>query len=101
MNTMYEIPEDRKGTTYKIRADISIREFDKYRNVIDFSPQEYQRYFRAGIEWQENLMCSFFASNEVDPVLIPEIALRYHERKEGIFIEVMDGCQRMNTIKSI
>ena len=42
-------------------------------------------------------MVSFFASDDDNPILIPEIALRYHETDDGLFIEVMDGCQRTTT----
>ena len=94
---MYEIPEDKKGTTHADRADITLKDLRDNKEIIDFSPEEYQRFFRADLKWQENLMVSFFASDEDSPILIPEIALRYHEKYEGLFIEVMDGCQRTTT----
>ena len=95
--TMYEIPEDKKGTTHADRADITLKDLRDNKEIIDFSPEEYQRFFRADLKWQQNLMVSFFASDEDSPILIPEIALRYHEKYEGLFIEVMDGCQRTTT----
>ena len=94
---MYIIPENWKGLTFADRADVTLQDLRDNKEIIDFSPHEYQRFFRADLKWQQNLMVSFFASDNDNPILIPEIALRYHETDDGLFIEVMDGCQRTTT----
>jgi len=94
---MYEIPEDWKGLTFATRSDVTLQDLRDNKKITDFSPEEYQRFFRADLKWQQNLMASFFASDDDNPILIPEIALRYHETDDGLFIEVMDGCQRTTT----
>ena len=94
--TFYMIPDNKSGETFVTREDISLEELLKHKELINFSPEEYQRFFRADLKWQQELMCSFFASED-EPVMIPELALRYHEIEGGILVEVMDGCQRTTT----
>ena len=78
------------------RIDFPIRELIAEEDRVDFSPQEYQRYFRASDEWQSQFIKSFF----LDDIIIPEFAFRFGENipVEGVLAEIMDGQQRATTI---
>jgi len=90
----FSIRKEMEGKTDSYRTDITIRELFENRHRIDFSPQEYQRHFRADVIWQSKFIMSIF-----DPyILIPEMAFRYTEKDGGLKVEVMDGCQRGNSI---
>ena len=75
------------------RISFKLGEFCQHQTVIELSPKQYQRYFRADIDWQQQFMKSFFVSD----VIIPEIALRFGKYIPVGDVETMDGCQRMST----
>ena len=76
------------------RMSFTVGEYWKQKTVIELSPKQYQRYFRADIDWQEQFMKSFFVSD----IIIPEIALRFGTGIPVGLVETMDGCQRMSTL---
>ena len=82
------------------RCAISIAVMKANRDKIDLSPEAYQRFFHANIEWQQQFLTSFF----VKEIIIPEIAMRVGtgipKANLGITAEVMDGCQRVSTLFS-
>ena len=88
---MEELPEN---IDVKKRIFFTVKEFWEFKGVIELSPVQYQRYFRADTSWQQQFMKSFF----VFDVIIPEIALRFGKHIPKGEVEVMDGCQRMSTI---
>ncbi|SVB12062.1 uncharacterized protein METZ01_LOCUS164916 [marine metagenome] len=95
---MFKIAKELLSTTFATRTDITLGELLFNKLIIDFSPEEYQRFFRASVRWQRALMVSFFTNSPDEPILIPEIALRYQVKDDGsVHIEVMDGCQRTTT----
>ena len=75
------------------RISFKLGELCQHQTVIELSPKQYQRYFRADIDWQQQFMKSFFVSD----VIIPEIALRFGKYIPVGDVETMDGCQRMST----
>jgi hypothetical protein len=78
------------------RIDFSIRELIAEEDRVDFSPKEYQRYFRASDEWQSQFIKSFF----LNKIIIPEFAFRFGKNipASGVLAEIMDGQQRATTI---
>lgn len=86
-----QIPEN---IDVKKRIFFTIKEFWEFRGVIELSPVQYQRFFRADTSWQQQFIKSFFVSD----VIIPEIALRFGRWIPKGEVEVMDGCQRMSTV---
>ena len=78
------------------RLSFTVAEFWNQKTVIELSPKQYQRYFRADTDWQEQFMKSFFVSD----IIIPEIALRFGTGIPVGLVETMDGCQRMSTLIS-
>lgn len=83
-----------EGFTPDKRLIFTVAEFWEQSTVIELSPKQYQRYFRADIDWQEQFMKSFF----VFDIIIPEIALRFGTGIPVGLVETMDGCQRMSTL---
>ena len=82
-----------KGFIVPTRISFTLGEFSYHQTVIELSPKQYQRYFRADKDWQQQFMKSFFVSD----VIIPEMALRFGEFIPVGDVETMDGCQRMST----
>lgn len=64
--------------------------------LINLSPEEYQRYFRASKEFVQQLAKSIFCPN----IIIPEMTLRFgSDIPRGFRAEVMDGQQRSTSFK--
>ena len=42
------------------RIDFSIKDLTLQKDRMNFSPKEYQRFFRASNEWQQQFIKSFF-----------------------------------------
>ena len=76
------------------RLTFTVGEYWEQSTVIELSPKQYQRYFRADIKWQQHFMKSFFVAD----IIIPEIALRFGTGIPVGLVETMDGCQRMSTL---
>ena len=91
LNLTDELPEDIEVDE---RIKFTIGEFWEFITVIELSPIQYQRFFRADLSWQQQFMNSFF----IKKVIIPEIALRFGQHIPKGEVEVMDGCQRMSAV---
>ena len=77
------------------RIDFSIKDLALQKDRMNFSPKEYQRFFRASNEWQQQFIKSFFATN----IIIPEFCFRFGENIPLDFkSEIMDGQQRATSI---
>jgi hypothetical protein len=85
---------DKKDFEPVKRLTFTVGEFWEQITVIELSPKQYQRYFRADVDWQKQFMKSFFVAD----VIIPEIALRFGTDIPVGLVETMDGCQRMSTL---
>jgi hypothetical protein len=77
------------------RISFSIHELDKVKDKINFSPKEYQRFFRATEDWQSQFLKSFF----LKAIIIPEFCFRFGEHIPLNYLsEIMDGQQRATTL---
>jgi hypothetical protein len=76
------------------RISFTIGELQKLKDKINFSPKEYQRFFRASLQWQEQFMMSFFLRG----IIIPEFCFRFGKHIPSLLGEIMDGQQRATTI---
>ena len=77
------------------RIDFSIKDLALQKDRMNFSPKEYQRFFRASNEWQQQFIKSFFSTN----IIIPEFCFRFGENIPLDFkAEIMDGQQRATSI---
>lgn len=64
--------------------------------LINLSPEEYQRYFRASKDFQQQLVKSIF----IPKVIIPEMTFRFgSDIPRDYKCEVMDGQQRSTSCK--
>jgi hypothetical protein len=78
------------------RIDFTMRELLLQSTCINFSPKEYQRYFRASIEFSQQLIKSIFCPN----IIIPEMTLRFgSDIPRDYKCEIMDGQQRSTSFK--
>ena len=86
---------DTSGINRNRRIAFTVRELSDVKDKMNFSPKEYQRFFRAVQQWQEQFMKSFFLSQ----IIIPEFCFRFGEYiPHGFLGEIMDGQQRATTI---
>jgi hypothetical protein len=86
---------DTTGVNRNRRIAFTIRELSDVKDKMNFSPREYQRFFRAVQQWQEQFMKSFFLSQ----IIIPEFCFRFGKHiPHGFLAEIMDGQQRATTI---